>query len=126
MLPPIQTPLLLKVMWQCWIDLTEKINPKECIPIVCGCTKTLPVRLDYNVIPLPQSIEEKNAFLYTNKIRAEDKCPYWRGMNVLIVNKQEPRTSFISYDTKQGAKSGKMKAKQNFAIGYYFCLYKTK
>lgn len=45
--------------------------------------------------------------LISMQIRAEDKLPYWRDMNVLAVNKQDPRTSFMSYDSEQGAKSGK-------------------
>ena len=38
---------------------------------------------------------------------AQDKLPFWRDMNVLSVNKEKPRTTFMSYDNKAEALTGK-------------------
>lgn len=40
-------------------------------------------------------------------IKAQDKLPYWRDMNVLQVNKEKSRTTFMSYDNQSDASSGK-------------------
>lgn len=41
------------------------------------------------------------------KLSADDKLPYWRDLNVLSVNKEKPRTTFMSFDNKKDALSQK-------------------
>ncbi|KAA6333986.1 Beta-galactosidase [termite gut metagenome] len=39
--------------------------------------------------------------------QADKNLPYWRDMNVLSVNKEKPRTTFMTYDNKTDALTGK-------------------
>ena len=41
------------------------------------------------------------------RLSAEEKLPYWRDLNILHVNKEKPRTSFMSFDNKTDALSKK-------------------
>lgn len=43
----------------------------------------------------------------TMSLAAQEKLPFWRDMNVLSVNKEKPRSTFMSYDTKAEALTGK-------------------
>jgi Beta-galactosidase/beta-glucuronidase len=40
-------------------------------------------------------------------LHAKENLPYWRDMNVLQVNKEKPRTSFMTYDNRESALAGK-------------------
>lgn len=42
-------------------------------------------------------------FLSIGQSIAQEKIPYWRDINILSVNKEEPRTTFMSYDNTKDA-----------------------
>jgi len=45
-------------------------------------------------------------FLTVSYVSSQEKLPYWRDMNVLFVNKEKPRTTFMSYEDKRNALTG--------------------
>lgn len=47
---------------------------------------------------------------------AQEKLPLWRDMNVLFVNKERPRTTFMTYDTKADALSGKYEKSKYYLL----------
>ncbi|WP_245903971.1 glycoside hydrolase family 2 TIM barrel-domain containing protein [Dysgonomonas alginatilytica] len=47
---------------------------------------------------------------------AQEKLPFWRDMNVLSVNKERPRTSFMSYDSKAEALTGKYESSKYYEL----------
>lgn len=46
------------------------------------------------------------AALHIIPLQAKDALPYWRDMNVLQVNKEKPRTTFMTYDNHTAAVTG--------------------
>lgn len=49
-------------------------------------------------------------------LNAQDKLPYWRDMNVLFVNKEKPRTSFMTYEDKTTALKGKYEGSKYYQL----------
>ncbi|WP_242053037.1 glycoside hydrolase family 2 TIM barrel-domain containing protein [Dysgonomonas sp. GY617] len=47
---------------------------------------------------------------------AQEKLPFWRDLNVLSVNKEKPRTSFMSYDSKAEALTGKYESSKYYEL----------
>lgn len=39
-------------------------------------------------------------------VSAQEKLPYWKDINILSVNKEKPRTTFMTYDNRQDALTG--------------------
>jgi len=55
------------------------------------------------------------SFLFLT-LNAQDKLPYWRDMNVLFVNKEKPRTSFMTYEDRSKALGGKYEASKYYQL----------
>lgn len=49
-------------------------------------------------------------------LNAQDNVPYWRDMNVLFVNKERPRTSFMTYENKTKALNGNYEASKYYQL----------
>ena len=49
-------------------------------------------------------------------LNAQDKLPYWRDMNVLFVNKEKPRTTFMTYEDKAKALKGNYEASKYYQL----------
>lgn len=55
------------------------------------------------------------SMLSANNI-GEDKTPYWQDIQTVSVNREEPRTAFMTYDNRQDALSGKYESSKYYTL----------
>lgn len=56
------------------------------------------------------------AALAATPLQAQETLPYWRDMNVLQVNKEKPRTTFMTYDNRTTALSGEYEQSKYYKL----------
>lgn len=57
-----------------------------------------------------------NQVLFSLQAQTADKLPYWKDVSVVAINKEKPRTTFMSYDNLKDAGSGQ------YENSKYYCL----